>query len=130
MEKRFPEPSAVSPPIIYNDPFMEAVAWRIRRCGSPAQPSGRVINSGCMGLSNWAESLLSGRVGESGPVLPPKMREKEELNAETVCQASVGPWEEMDVFSEPETYCHGGTEGSNAVDRDRKRRSLFQGAAS
>src|ERR1700677_5172928 len=117
---------------MYNDPFIEAVAWRIRRCGSPAQPSGRVINSGCMGfntLSNWAESLLSGRVNtERGPALPPKMSEKDELNADTVCQASVGPCEEMEALPEPETYCHGGTEGSNAVDRDRKRRSLLQGA--
>jgi hypothetical protein len=129
VEKRFPEPSAVSPPMMYNDPFIEAVAWRIRRCGSPAQPSGRVINSGCLGFNNSAESLLSGRFPESGPVLPPKMSEKEELNAETVCQASVGPCEEEE-FAEPETYCHGGTDGLNAVDRERKRRSLLQGAES
>ena len=76
VEKRFPEPSAASPPIMYNDPFTEAVAWRIRRCGSPAQPPGRVINIGCRSfdtLSSWAESLLSRGVAESGPVLPPKM---------------------------------------------------------
>lgn len=31
---------------------------------------------------------------ESGPVSPPKMRQKEELNADRVCQARVVPWGE------------------------------------
>ena len=65
---------------------------------------------------------------ESGPVLPPKMRKKEALNAERVCQARVPPWDEMEAFWEPEIYCHGGAERLNVVERERKRRSLFQGA--
>ena len=43
-------------------------------------------------LSSWAESLLSRRTTlESGPVLPPKMRRKEELNAERECHARAVP---------------------------------------
>ena len=66
---------------------------------------------------------------ESGPVLPPKMRLKEELNAESVCQARAVPCE-VELFWEPETYCHGGAEGSKGVEREREKRSLVQGAES
>jgi hypothetical protein len=31
-------------------------------------------------------------------VLPPKMRRKEELNAERECHARAGPWDATDVF--------------------------------
>jgi len=65
---------------------------------------------------------------EVGPVLPPKMRQVVVLNAERECHARAGPWDEMEVFSEPEIYSHGGLEGSKEVERERKRRSLVQGA--
>lgn len=82
-------------------------------------------------LRSSAESLLSRRtMAESGPVLPPKTRQKEVLNAERVCHARVGPWNGTEGFWEPERYCHGGLEGSKGVERGRKRRSLFQGAES
>lgn len=63
-------------------------------------------------------------------MFPPKMREKEELNAERVCQARLGPWDDMDAFCEPERYCHGAEERLKEADKDRKRRSFVQGAES
>lgn len=60
-------------------------------------------------------------------MFPPNKRAQEVLTAERVCQAKDGPFD-VEEFCEPLTYCQGGEVGSKEEEKERKRRSLFQGA--
>jgi hypothetical protein len=79
-------------------------------------------------LRSAAESARSKMtVAEFGPGSPPNDRRADELKAESVCQANIGP-DAVVELDELLDSCHGGDEASNGVDKGRYRISLEVGA--